>query len=118
MFCIRGAITVPLDLPEDIFSATKTLLYEILEQNKLDIHCVTAVFFSCTRDLTSAYPAQAAREIGFTATSLMCLQEMHVEGSLEKCIRVCMLYNGCIQQSEIKHVYLEEAVSLRPDLAI
>lgn len=116
MISIRGATTIKNNTAEDILSNTRFLLEKIIETNKLDIDSITAVFFSCTKDITAAYPAKAARELGITHASLMCLQEMHVEGSLNKCIRICVFYDENLGQSSVKHIYLNEAVILRPDL--
>jgi len=46
----------------------------------------------------------------------MCANEIDVPGSLKKCIRVLMHINSDKKNSDIKHVYLKEAKSLRPDL--
>lgn len=113
---IRGAITVKNNNSAEILEATMELLQEIIKANNLNIDKITAIFFSCTKDLTIAYPAKAARDMGITHAALMCLQEMHVENSLPKCIRVCFFYDKDGTQDEIRHIYLREAASLRPDL--
>lgn len=117
MVGIRGATTINNDTEEDIMNCTTELLEKAISYNSLDRELIKAVFFSCTKDITSAYPAKAAREIGFTEIPLMCFQEMHVDGSLQKCIRLCIFYEGEISPKDIKHVYLKEAKHLRPDLA-
>lgn len=113
---IRGAITVETDTEKEILENTKELLLQIIEKNGLEKEKITAMFFSCTKDLKTAYPAVAAREIGFTDIALMCFQEMHVEGSLEKCIRVCIFYDEKMDKACIRPVYLKSAARLRPDL--
>ena len=42
---------------------------------------------------------------------------MYVKGSLDKCIRLMVLYNSIINQKEVKHIYLRDAKILRPDLS-
>lgn len=116
MISIRGATTVNNDSKEEILSNTKILLENIIKANKLDMNKITAIFFTCTRDLVSAYPAPAARDLGITEASLMCMQEMYVEGSLDKCIRVSVLYIRDALQSQVKHIYLNNAVGLRQDI--
>lgn len=116
MVGIRGATTIEKDTEEEIVKYTIELLKEIINANSLDSEMITAMFFSCTKDIVSAYPAKAARHMGFTGVPLMCFQEMHVEGSLRKCIRVCVFYSGEIKKKDVKHVYLREARNLRPDL--
>lgn len=116
MVSIRGATTINSDNQEEIISNTRLLLEQVININKLENKHITAIFFSCTKDITAAYPARAARELGITHAALMCLQEMFVEGSLEKCIRVCLFYDQELEQASVKHVYLNKAVILRPDL--
>lgn len=116
MLSIRGATTITADSPEEVISATTELLQSIIIENKLQLEKITAVFFTCTRDITSAYPAKAARDLGITQAALMCLQEMYVENSLDRCIRICVFYNEETISDMIKHIYLNNAVTLRPDL--
>jgi chorismate mutase len=47
---------------------------------------------------------------------MMCAREIPVMGSLQLCIRVLIHWNTDKAQDEIKHVYLRDAVKLRPDL--
>ncbi len=113
---IRGAITVKADNPDLIKAATKELLLEIEKRNQLVVTDIAAVVFSATPDLQSAYPAVAARELGWTTVPLFCLTEMAVSGALDKCIRVLILYNTDLDQEEVNHIYLRGAQILRPDL--
>lgn len=116
MVSIRGAVTIKNDTVEEILNNTKILLEKIIKTNNIEIESITAIFFSCTPDITSGYPAKAARDLGITNASLMCLQEMNVEGSLRKCIRLCIFYNKNLDQATVKHIYLNEAIVLRQDL--
>jgi chorismate mutase len=113
---IRGAITVENNREDDILAATKELWGTIISANNLRQEDVAAIFFTATGDLDAAYPARALREMGWTLTPLMCFQEMQVAGSLEKCIRVTVLFNTDLEQEKIKHCYLRGAQVLRPDL--
>jgi chorismate mutase len=114
---IRGATTISEDTPESILLATRELLLAILEANhSLRSQEIASVLFTVTDDLRAAYPALAAREIGWEEVPLMCAQEIPVRGGLEKCIRVLIFWNTNIPQSEVRHVYLKEAARLRPDL--
>ena len=113
---IRGAITVENNSREEILTATQEMMEKIILANNLQQEEVAAVFFTATRDLDAAYPAQAVRKMGWTLTPLMCYQEMHVDGSLEKCIRVIVLTQTELEQNQIKHCYLRGAQVLRPDL--
>jgi chorismate mutase len=110
---IRGAITVKNNSKEEILSATKELLAEIVKNNTFKINDVATVIFSATGDLNAEFPAVAARELGWNETPLLCTTEIDVPGSLQRCIRVLLLVNSDKKQEEIKHIYLREAVNLR-----
>lgn len=114
--CVRGATTVKENSRAEILENTKVMLYEIIRENNLNIEEIISILFTCTKDLTKVYPAVAAREIGIVDASLMCVQELYVEGSLEKCIRVSVTVEGNLKQKECKHIYLNEATRLRPDI--
>ena len=114
---IRGAITAGADTADGIFTATRVLLLAILENNPgLSALDIASVIFTTTDDLTAAYPAQAARQIGWEAVPLMCAREIPVPGSLPRCIRVLIHWNTNLPQASIRHVYLGEASQLRPDM--
>ena len=114
---IRGATTVSADEPHLILQATRELLEEILEENKgMQPEDVASAIFTVTDDLASTFPAQAAREMGWSQVPMLCAREIPVPNSLARVIRVLVHWNTQIPQSEITHVYLREAVKLRPDL--
>jgi chorismate mutase len=114
---IRGAITVTEDFPEVISSATRELLQAILSVNpELHASDLACVFFTLTEDLNSVFPAEGARELGWSQVPMLCSREIAVPGSLPKCLRVLLLWNTDLPQEEIQHVYLKEAQVLRPDL--
>ena len=114
---IRGATTVPADEPELILQATRELLEEILEENEsMRPEDVGSALFTVTDDLASTFPAQAARQMGWGLVPMMCAREIPVPGSLPRVIRVLVHWNTEVPQNEITHVYLRDAVKLRPDL--
>lgn len=113
---IRGAITVEINTEDAILQATRQLLEKIILTNQLAIEDIAGIYFTATPDLDTAYPARAARELGWTDTAMMCAQEMSVTGSLAHCIRVLILWNTHVSSKDIKHIYLGDARSLRPDL--
>ena len=115
---IRGAITVEEDRAELILAATGELLTAILEANpSLRSEDIASVIFTLSPDLCSAYPAQAARQLGWVDVPLLCAQEIPVPSSLPRCIRVLIHWNTDLAQHQIKHVYLKGALGLRPDLS-
>ena len=114
---IRGAITVEEDTPEAIHQATRELLLKMLEANGIQSYeGLAPVIFTVTEDLTSALPAEAARQIGMHRVPLLSAREVPVPGSLPRVIRVLALWNTDTPQDRVRHVYLREAVRLRPDL--
>jgi len=114
---IRGATTVDADEPALILEATRELLAEMLAANEIDdFEVIAAIFFTTTPDLHSTFPAEAARELGMNMVPLICNQEIPVPNRLPRCVRVMMQVNTRRAQGEMKHVYLREARSLRPDL--
>jgi chorismate mutase len=114
---IRGATTVPADEPDHILQATRELLEAIAAANAdLRPEDVASIVFTVTDDLTSTFPAQAAREMGWQLVPMLCGREIPVPGSLPRVIRVLVHWNSDRPQSEITHVYLRQAVRLRPDL--
>lgn len=116
MISIRGAITVEENSKEAILNSTKELLKEIYLKNQLSQQEIISIFFSATKDLTKAYPAVAARALGIEEASLFCVQEMYVEGSMQRCIRILMHVNRDNNQCDAVHIYLKDAKKLRPDI--
>jgi len=114
---IRGAIGVDVNEASAIIAATRELLEHIVAANDLSVEDIASVIFTATDDLDTAYPAQAAREMGWVNTPLLCLQEMTVTEGLPRCIRVLVLWNTNLPSDQIRHVYLGRARVLRPDLA-
>lgn len=114
---IRGAITIEENAVDAIKVATVELLSEILNANAVNTEDISHVIFSLTSDLNAAFPAKFAREeLNFDTVPMECYQELHVEPSLRKCLRVMMVVNTEKSQKEIKHIYLKGAKSLRCDI--
>lgn len=114
---IRGATTVAADDPDLILDATRELLQEILAANDtMRPEDIASAFFTVTEDLASTFPAQAARQMGWDLVPMLCAREIPVPGSLPRVIRVLVHWNTETPQNQITHVYLREAVKLRPDL--
>ena len=115
-YCIRGAITIESNTVEEIRINTINMLEQILKENNITVNDCASLIFTATKDITKAYPAKFAREIGFVNCSLMCVQEMYVENSLELCIIVMINVNKEEYDFKPKNIYLKEAKKLRPDL--
>ena len=113
---VRGATTVAHNSRLAIIEATQELLGEMIECNGIVEDEVASILFTATPGLDAAYPAAAARELGWTRTALMGFQEAHVIDGLQHCVRVLIHWNTDKPMDEIQHVFLRDAVQLRPDL--
>jgi chorismate mutase len=113
---IRGAITVNSNTKEEIIEITKELLITLQRENNFKIEDIVSTFFSITPDLNAAFPAQAARELGWDRVPLFDMKEIDVPGSLPRCIRILIQINCQKSQLEMKHCYLRGARILRKDL--
>jgi chorismate mutase len=113
---LRGATTVERDERSQVLAATGELLSEMMTRNDVDPGDVISILFTATPDLTSEFPAAAARSRGLAAVPLMCASEMAVKGAPERCVRILIhLYTGA-PRSALNHVYLRGARVLREDL--
>jgi len=119
MICrgVRGATTVEENTPEGILAATQELLLAICQANGIDVADIASIIFTTTPDLTAAFPAAAVRTLGWTDVPMLCTHEINVPGALPRCVRVLIHWNTDRPQQDIRHVYLREAVRLRPDWA-
>lgn len=116
MRAIRGAITVAEDTPDEVVSATRLVLDDMIARNELVPDDMVSLIFTATADVSSQFPAVAAREMGLTGVPLLCATEIPVPGSLPLCVRV-MLHAYMPPDRPVIHSYLREAVRLRDDLA-
>ena len=114
---VRGATTVETDSADEILAATRELLLHLVIANGIEVEDVASALFTVTPDLTAAFPAQAARQLGWQHVALLDAQEIPVPGSVPHCIRVLLHWNTDKTQAAICHVYLRGAAALRPDLS-
>ena len=115
---VRGATTVTSDDREEILQATRELLALMIHLNGIHKEDVASAIFTTTIDLTTAFPATAARQLGWLDVPLMCSHEIEVAGSVTLCIRVLLHWNTDKSQHDIQHVYLKETQRLRPDRTV
>lgn len=112
---VRGATTVTENRKEAILEATREMMYIIIRANDMRPADVASAYFTTTADLDATYPALAARQLGWYDAALLCGHEMQVPDGLPMCVRVLIHWNTTRRDTEIVHVYLREAKSLRPD---
>mgnify|MGYP001032366001 CR=1 FL=1 len=113
---VRGATTAEQDTEKAILGASRELLASLVESNGIKPDEVASVLFTVRPDLTAAFPARAARDLGWKHVPLLDAQEIPVPDSIPNCVRVLIHWNTDRSQTEIRHVYLRGAASLRPDL--
>lgn len=113
---LRGATTVAADESDEIIAATRELLVALLERNGLAATDVISAIFTVTPDLSSDFPARAARAAGWEEVPLLCMTEIPVPGALPRCIRALLHVETVDGTRAMRHVYLRDAVALRPDL--
>jgi chorismate mutase len=118
MICrgVRGATTVDRNDRAEILTATRQLLALMIHRNSIDKQDVASAVFTVTRDLDAEFPALAARQLGWLEVPMLCGYEVAVPGSLKGCIRVLVHWNTDVAQHDVQHVYIRDAVRLRPDL--
>lgn len=116
LHAIRGASTCSVDTPEEITVVTQELVVAMMTRNELHHDDVVSVLFTTTPDLTSTFPAASARGVGFGDVPLMCASEIAVPGAMPRVIRIMMHVYSPRSRSQIHHVYLRHAQSLRDDL--
>lgn len=118
MYCrgVRGATTVESDSRDEILASTRQLLALMIRLNGIEPQDVGSAIFTTTEDVNAEFPALAARQLGWLEVPLLCTHELNVPGSLPKCIRILLNWNTPKTQHEITHVYIKDAVKLRPDL--
>jgi chorismate mutase len=114
---VRGATTTDGNTREDILTATRQLLALMIRVNGIEQGDVASAVFSLTRDLDAEFPALAARQLGWLDVPLLCTYEVDVPASLRKCVRILLHWNTETPQQDIHHVYIKDAIKLRPDLS-
>jgi chorismate mutase len=113
---LRGATTVSEDAREHVTDRVVTLLGELFDRNQVSHDDVISVVFTATGDITSMFPAEAARTFGLGDVPLLCARELDVDGGTPRCIRVLVHLATDLNRNQLHHVYLEGAKGLRDDL--
>lgn len=119
MWCrgVRGATTTEANTRDGVLTATRQLLALMIRLNEIQPEDVGSAIFTTTVDLNAEFPALAARQLGWSDVPLLCTHELDVPGSLRFCIRILVHWNTTKSQADIRHVYIKDAIRLRPDLS-
>lgn len=113
---IRGAIQVDADTRDDVLEGSAELVKAVLERNGLSADDIISILFTATPDLTSEFPAYAARLLGLVDVPLMCASEIAVPGAMPRVLRLLAHVETPLPRAGIRHVYLRGAAQLRTDL--
>ena len=113
---VRGATRVDVDDRESILAATRELVARVLDGNGLQPADVVSIVFTATRDLTAVAPALAARQLGLHDVALICAQEMWVEGSMPRVVRLLAHVETTRPRGQVVNVYLNGTEVLRSDV--
>ncbi|MFC5382449.1 chorismate mutase [Aquipuribacter nitratireducens] len=114
---IRGAIQLDVDERDHLLAATRELVSAVMRANDLAADDLVSIVFTCTPDLTSEFPAVAARELGLGSVPLLCAVEVDVPGAMPRVVRLLALAETERARDAVQHVYLRGAVALRRDIA-
>ncbi|WP_375467981.1 chorismate mutase [uncultured Nostoc sp.] len=118
MRAIRGATTASENTVEAMQQVVTELLDELENRNQFQPRDMISVTFSVTRDLDAIFPAAIARtRPGWDNVAMLDVQQMHVEGSLQRCIRF-LIHAYLPASASIHHIYLRNAANLRPDWSL
>jgi len=117
MRAIRGATCLVADDAVEMSEAVLELLSEMFSRNAVELPDLVSILFTATPDLTSAFPAAAARSLNLADVPLICAQEIDVDGAMSRVIRVMVHVESALARADIKHVYLRGAEALRQDIA-
>ena len=116
VLALRGATTFDLDESAHVTTRVVELIEEMLSRNGIEHDDLISILFTATDDLTCMFPATAARTLGLGDVPLICARELSIEGAMPMCIRILLHMNTDLSRSDLRHVYLHRANSLRDDL--
>lgn len=114
---VRGATTVERDEADHVTKRVQELVSECLARNELSNDDLVSILFTATSDISSKFPASAARAAGLDDVPLLGAQELDVEGMVPMCIRLMAHVYTHKTRSELRHVFMHDAQQLRADLA-
>jgi chorismate mutase len=114
---VRGATTVAVDNQLLVHDAIRELLTTLMAHNDIRKSDIVSAVFTATTDLRSAFPATAARDLGWNDVPMLCASEIDVPDAQPRCLRVLLHVDRRASQPLLVPIYLRDAASLRPDLS-
>ena len=113
---VRGATQLDVDEREHLLDRLEEMVLDVMRSNGLGVDDFISVIFTATSDVTSEFPAYAARQLGFGDVPLLCARELEIESSLPRVVRMMAHIETDLPRADITHCYLHGAASLRKDL--
>ena len=114
---VRGATQLEADDRDHLLDRVADMVREVMGSNDLEVDDFISIIFTATADLSSEFPAYAARQLGFVDVPLICARELEIEGSMPRVVRMMAHVDTELTRQEITHVYLHGAAALRRDLS-
>ena len=114
---VRGATQLEEDSRDHMLERVAEMVTGVMDANGLAVDDFISIVFTATSDLTSEFPAYAARRLGFDDVPLICARELDVEGSMPRVVRMLAHVETHLTRADVTHVYLHGASHLRRDLA-
>ena len=114
---VRGATQLERDEREHLLERVAEMVTDVMASNGLTVDDFISLIFTSTSDLTSEFPAYAARQLGFTDVPLVCARELEIEGSMPRVVRLMAHIETDLPRADITHCYLHGAANLRRDLS-
>ena len=113
---VRGATQLDVDEREHLLDRVEEMVLDVMRSNGLGVDDFISVIFTATSDVTSEFPAYAARQLGFGDVPLLCARELEIESSMPRVVRMMAHVETDLPRADITHCYLHGAASLRKDL--
>jgi chorismate mutase len=113
---VRGATQLEEDSRGHMLERVAEMVTGVMQANELSVEDFISIIFTATADLTSEFPAYAARQLGFDDVPLICARELEIEGSMPRVVRMLAHVESHMTRAEVTHVYLHGAAGLRRDL--
>lgn len=120
LYGIRGAAGAE-NTKESVTKSVIEMCSKLFAENNVRPENIVSIHFTLTKDLTVMNPAAALRRggdcgIDVSSVPLFCSQEVEIEDSPEKMIRV-LVTAYLSRNSSVKHIYINGGEKLRPDFA-
>jgi chorismate mutase len=91
---VMGETVVAGDGPEAVAQATRAVLDRLVAEHRIASSAVLSAVFTLTPDVASAFPAAAARAMGWTDVPLLCVAAVPVPGAPARTVSVLLHFES------------------------